>query len=144
MFAIAIAADAGCETPTWYPAMLDATSAIIGARGDTSADEISLLAAAQALRDYAAQHRDSFANTGEQAFALFKDAPDLGWLDSAAGAKAILRKLNLQSSAQRRDRFAIPPPGDKKVIKGYLVKVADLVDFIARYRSGATAEEDGA
>ena len=143
MFAIAIAADAGCETPKWYPAMLDATSAIIGARGDASADEISLVAAAQALRNYDdPQHRDNFAITGEQAFAVFKDTPDLGWLDSAVGAKAILRKLNLRSSAHRHDRFAQTPPGSKPVVKGYLVKVADLDDFIVRYQSGTTTNED--
>ena len=144
LFAIAIAADAGCESPTWYPAMLDATSAIVGARGDTSADEVSLVAAAQALKDYS--NRETFAITGQQAFNLFKDTQDLGWIDNASGAKAILRKLGLRSGTHRDDCFAQIPPGSKPIVRGYLVTVADMVDFIARYQpgAGATAEEDDA
>jgi hypothetical protein len=141
LLAIAITADHGCDVPLWYPAMLNATAAIAGVRGDAGNDETNLIAAATALKDYAPQGWDTFAITGEQAFTLFKGASELGWLDGEGGARALLRKLGLHRSTQRRERFAVQPPGPKPTVKGYLAKLADLDDLIARYQPDTNPEE---
>jgi hypothetical protein len=134
LLAIAITADHGHDVPEWYPAMLDATAAIAGARGDTGNDELNLIAAATALKDCAPEMLDTFAITSEQAFDLFKSSAELSWLDGDGGARALLRKLGLQSATHRRDRFAVEPSGSKPTAKGYLVRCADLDDILTRYQ----------
>jgi len=141
LFAIALTADHGQETPAWYPAMLDATAAVAGVRGDTGNDELNLIAAATVLKDYGPD-MDPFAITGQQAFGLFKASAELSWLDGDGGAKALLRRLGLYSGTQRRERFVVKPSGSKPTAKGYLVKRADLDDILARYQPGTTPEED--
>jgi uncharacterized protein DUF3854 len=139
LFAVAITADHGCAMPQWYTAMLDATAAIAGTRGDTGNDELNLIAAAIALKDHC-PGRDAFAITSEQAFALFKGSAELGWLDGDGGAKALLRKLGLHSGMHRRERF-IDLLESKPTVRGYLVKRAELDDVIARYQPDTNPEE---
>jgi hypothetical protein len=139
LFAVAITADHGCAMPQWYTAMLDATAAIAGTRGDTGNDELNLIAAAIALKDHC-PGRDTFAITSEQAFALFKGSAELGWLDGDGGAKALLRKLGLHSGMHRRERF-IDLLESKPTVRGYLVKRAELDDIIARYQPDTNPEE---
>ena len=130
--AIAIVADDEGDA-TYYPAMIDAARAIAGVRADVGNDESNLIAAAEALRQYA-DGRDSFAITGEQAFELFKNLDELRWIESEGGAKALLRKAGFNSSAHRRNLFLGPLKSNKDVIKGYLVQRAHLQDLLERYR----------